>query len=774
MRATQIGFDPSEIGLEGNATIYATVINEGGAAVGEVVVHILDVTDGGSTPIGDPQTISDLGPGASDMVQVSYTVPPGSSDRRIQVVVDPNNTIFESSESDNQATATLARSKSALANLMITTDNVTFAPTMPLVGDEVTLRAVVLNNGATDANDVMVQFTDVTDGGSTPIGPQQTLPLIPAGGSAVIEMSYTATEQAGSRSIRVAVDPSNFIAEGRETDNTATVTLEIHPSDRPNLVVLASNINFSPLTVSANDTVMVRAVILNHGAREARDVVVQFMDVSGGSQVPIGSPQSLARIAPGNAAIATMSFTPPAAGDYTIQVVADPNNFIVESDELDNLATKSLIVGAPPAANLVALSSNIEFVPSMPQDGNLVTIHATVLNNGTSPATDVVVRIEDVTDSASPQLIGKQRLIDSLQPGEEATVQVVYDTTDKAGDRTIRMVVDPLDAIAESDESDNEAITVLTVAPPPAPNLVVDEDNIRFSPLTPSDGQVVTITVTVLNDGQRNANRVEVQLYDNTNGTPVPIGDIQIIGGISAGSSGMAQVPYDTTGKEGERTIQVVVDPANLIAETNEEDNQAEATLTVGPPSDDPSVVPNLVMTSSSVVFTPTQPAPGDVVTLTIRVRNDGAVDASGVVVRVMDVTETPEQVGDDVTIPSIPAGETMTATLSYDTTDKTGSRSLTVSADPDNTITESNENDNTATVTIPLGNGETPPGEPGEGDEPPAEPGEPGEPPAEPGEPDEPEDGDEDANVDNLSSREEPLDPSLNVELAEDLNLRD
>jgi subtilase family serine protease len=393
----------------------------------------------------------------------------------------------------------------------------------------------------------------------------------------------------------------------------------------------------------------------------------------------------------------------------------------------------------------------------------LVTIHATVLNNGTSVATDVVVRVEDISESGTPQLVGKQRLIDSLQPGEEATVQVMYDSTDKAGDRTIRMAVDPANTIAESDESDNEAITVLTVSPPPAPNLVVEENNVRFSPVTPSDGQVVTITVTVLNDGQRNANRVEVQVMDVSNGTPTPIGEIQTIGGISAGGSGIVQVPYDTTGKEGDRKIQVVVDPANLIAETNEEDNQTEATLTVKPPSDDPSVTPNLVMTSSSVTFTPTQPAPGTMVTLTIRVRNDGAVDASNVVVRVMDVTETPTQVGDDVTIPTIAAGETMTATLVYDTTDKQGSRSLTVSADPDNTITESNENDNTATVTIPIDgeNGETPTAGQSAGT------------PVATTAPTSivPEN---EASSDLVDPRQEPPTPGLSVELAEDLNLRD
>ncbi len=767
IRSTQIGFDPSEIGMEGTATLYATVSNGGSARVGEVLVRFLDVTDGGSTPIGEPQTITSIGAASSAMVEVPYTVPSGSSDRKIEVVVDPNNTIVESSESDNQATATLARSKSALANLLITTDNVTFAPKLPIAGDVVTIRAVVLNNGAADASDVVLQFVDTTgnsstSSGGTPIGPQQVIATIPAGGSATVEMSYATTGKMGERTLRVDIDPNNFIAEGRETDNTARLELEVHAPEQPNLVVVAGNINTSPLTATTGEPMIVRAVILNHGVREARDVVVQFVDVGSGSQVPIGAPQTIARIAPGGAGTAQMSFAPQSAGELVLEVVADPNNFIVESNELDNRATKVLTVGAPPAPNLVSLSSNLEFVPSMPQDGNLVVIYATVLNNGTAGATDVVVRIEDVTDLVEPELIGKQRLIDTLPAGEEATIQVTFDTTGKAGDRTIRMIVDPPNTVVESDESDNEALATLTVAPPPAPNLVVSDNSLRFSPISPNDGQVVTMTVTVLNDGQLNANRVEVQVLDVTNGNEVQIGDIQIIGGISSGGSGIAQVTYDTTGLEGERTIQVVVDPVNLIAETNEEDNQIEATLTVNPPADDPSVQPNLVISSTSVVYTPTMPMPGDVVTLTINVTNDGAAEANGVGVRVMDVSgATPVQVGDDVIIPVIAMSETMSVTMPYVTTDLEGNRTLTISADPENTIVESNENDNTATVTIPLGGGGDDPGEPTE--------------PTDPAEPTLPtESASETATLDGVDPRLEPSAPGLNVQVADDLDKRD
>ncbi len=707
LRSTAIGFDPPEAGSEGTVVVYATVLNDGDMGVGEVVVQFLDVTDGGSTPIGEPQTISAIGPGGSGLVQVTYAVPAGAADRKLQVVVDPNNTIVESSESDNQSTTTLKRSKAALANLALTIDNVTFSPATPIDGDTVTIRAVVFNNGAADAQDVVVQMTDTTGDGA-PIGPQQVIPAIPAGSSATVEVTYVTTGKAGTRSIRVAVDPNNFIPETSDTDNTATVSLDIGLAGRPNLVVTGGNVNFSPVAPTSGQAVTVRAVILNHGAREARDVVVQFVDVSGGDQLPISTPQTISRIAPGAAATAQVVYpTDGLQGERTLQVIADPNNFIVESNENDNRAVKPLIVGAPPAANLVMLSSNVDFVPDAPQDGNLVTIHATALNNGSASATDVVVRIEDITTAGAPELIGKQRLIDALAPGEAATVQVTYDTTDKAGERRIQVTLDPANTVPESDEQDNSAIVPLTVAPPPAPNLVVSENNVRFTPVAPSDGQVVTITVTVLNEGQRNASRVEVQVMDTTNGTPVPIGDVQVIGGIPAGGTGIAQVTYDTTGKEGDRLIQVTADPANLISETDEDDNQVEVKLTVGPPSAGPGELPNLSLTSGSVVISPTMPAPGDIVTLTIQVANTGEGDANGVVVRVTDTTDGDSApVGDDITIPTLAAGEVYTVEVAYDTTDKTGSRTLKVEADPDNTIEETSEFDNSTTVTIPLNGG--------------------------------------------------------------------
>ena len=351
----------------------------------------------------------------------------------------------------------------------------------------------------------------------------------------------------------------------------------------------------------------------------------------------------------------------------------------------------------------MALSSNVEFEPAKPTDGDLVTIFATVLNDGTATATDVVVRLADITDG-TPELIGKQRLIDTILPGESATVQVTYDVTDKQGDRKIQFSVDPNNTISETDESDNVALVTLTVAPPPAPNLLVKESNIKFSPASPVEGSEVTISVTVLNEGPLDANMVEVMFADVTdgNGSGTPIGSLQTIDHIPSGGSGTAQVTYDTTGKVGDRNIQVTADPNNQIAETDETDNQAETTLSILPPEEDEPGTPNLVVTSSDIIFDPSDPKAGDVVTVTVVVSNSGDVDASNVVVRFSDETDdSSEQIGTDQTIASIAAGESGTASVSYDTTEKTGERTIHVSVDPDNAISESDETDNEATATL-------------------------------------------------------------------------
>ena len=397
-------------------------------------------------------------------------------DREIQVVVDPTNAVPESSESDNEATATLSMIEQPSANLVIVEENITFSNPAPVDGDSVLVSALVLNTGTADAADVTVQFADTTDSDAAPIGAQQVIPVLPAGGSAIVQVTYDTSGKAGERDIEVTVDPNNFIPESKTSDNTASRTLEVNAAALPNLVVSSGNIGLKPPAPTDGQPVSVQAAVFNHGAAGARDVVVQVMDITEGNPSPVGAPQVIPRLAAGSSGSVVVVYdTAGKQGDRILQVTADPNNFIRETDESDNTADKTVAVSPPPAPNLVALSSNVEFDPADPQDGRLVAVRATVINNGTAAATDIVVLLSDVTGGEAEQ-IGQARLIDSLAPAASATVQVQYDTTGKQGERRIQFEIDPNNTIAESNETDNKTVALLTVAPPPAPESGPDRE----------------------------------------------------------------------------------------------------------------------------------------------------------------------------------------------------------------------------------------------------------------------------------------------------------
>ena len=100
----------------------------------------------------------------------------------------------------------------------------------------------------------------------------------------------------------------------------------------------------------------------------------------------------------------------------------------------------------------------------------------------------------------------------------------------------------------------------------------------------------------VRHQGSEDVGEVVVQFLDATGDKAVPIGPSQLIAGIAAGSSGVAETVLDSKGRTGERKIRVVADLSNLISESDEEDNQAEATITITPPA-----IPNLVIESKNV-----------------------------------------------------------------------------------------------------------------------------------------------------------------------------
>ena len=109
---------------------------------------------------------------------------------------------------------------------------------------------MVFNDGAVQANNVVVQVVDTTDSAlSEPIGDPQIIDVLAPGESSTIEVTYDTSGKSGSRKITVSADPQNAIAELDEDDNDATATLELTSPPLPELTVSSTNVASTRLSL---------------------------------------------------------------------------------------------------------------------------------------------------------------------------------------------------------------------------------------------------------------------------------------------------------------------------------------------------------------------------------------------------------------------------------------------------------------------------------------------------------------------------------------------
>jgi subtilase family serine protease len=256
---------------------------------------------------------------------------------------------------------------------------------------------------------------------------------------------------------------------------------------------------------------------------------------------------------------------------------------------------------------------------------------------------------------------------------------------------------------------------------------VVKPAALVFDPITPTVGSPVTITLTVTNSGEAPATDVIVEFVDSTGDGAEVIGRQMITGTLPAGRNGRARLVYDTTGKQGVRTVTVTADPDNTITESDETDNQTSGTFTLtqasgltntatvsapaalAPAEQTALDQPNLVITNEDVnIFQADYVAVAAVdtnlVTITARLHNRGMVGAGNVVVQFVAMTGQGWQVIGEQQLGLVEAGAEASAEIAVDSEEARGYREVRVLLDPDNAIFEANEADNRASQVVRLG----------------------------------------------------------------------
>jgi|GEM_PF-2425022 len=230
-------------------------------------------------------------------------------------------------------------------------------------------------------------------------------------------------------------------------------------------------------------------------------------------------------------------------------------------------------VPLPP--DLALAAADISFAPAEPSAADQILFTVKVRNIGASVASNVGVWLYDGDPADSGRRVGPDIRLADIAPGKSGTARVGLYLP--AGARQIHVVADPDKSVIESDEANNAAFVGLTVNPTllsPA-DLAVAETDISFATPDVSCPNRVVIKAVVHNRGETVAGNVVLRVL---------AGDAQLGGDFTLDKVfGLGQYLFqlDTTLKPGINVVTVKVDPNNQVAESEEDNNVAQSSITV-------------------------------------------------------------------------------------------------------------------------------------------------------------------------------------------------
>ncbi len=451
----------------------------------------------------------------------------------------------------------------AMADLHLNASDIGLNNTQPEQFEDVQVTATVHNGGNALASNVTVAFLD-----GTAMLNQTTLPVILAGGSAqaLVNLNFSS---GGPRSLRVVADANHTVEELDESNNTATLTVD---------VTSLYGFRFeSPVNRTAVQPGFAYAFILNAISEGTGDNLV---NLSVGT-LPVNwiaslAPTNLTLAPAGTSGDSNTSFfsvttdVSVGVGAYDIEVAG------VSANNSRNTAkiVFTVIIGGQYGASLFPKSGAQNVTAG---DTAIYTLE--VINAGNSPDTF------DFTTTSAPAgwtVTLTRATSPPLQPNGRTTFSVTVRSPNAAAQGDNATVT--LTARSQNDTAKNDtAVFVTTVV---VPDLVVDAiqffracaGEAFFGAPSLIQGENSRIQVTVRNaaeNAQVSSLRVRFWVEGTFTDVPTTIGPDGL---------GYANYTYAYTAG-GAKTVTADVDPGDLISELSESNNQLTGQVTVKDPS---------------------------------------------------------------------------------------------------------------------------------------------------------------------------------------------
>jgi uncharacterized repeat protein (TIGR01451 family) len=249
---------------------------------------------------------------------------------------------------------------------------------------------------------------------------------------------------------------TNQIAYQYDAGDGANVNLDqitVGPTAVVKADLSVTDITWNPASPVEGQAVTFAAVVKNSGTGPTANSLHKVTFVVGGTIVSTAS--ATTSIAAGGQTTLTASTTWTSGfGTYQVTANADPDNTIAEFSDANNSRAESVSLTQIPGPDLVvtAISSS----PSNPSVGQAVSFTVTVKNQGLDPATgSIAARVLAGTTSLNGSSVGP------LGSGSSVTITISGTWSAVNGSTTVTGTADPMNTVAESNETNNTNTAVV-------------------------------------------------------------------------------------------------------------------------------------------------------------------------------------------------------------------------------------------------------------------------------------------------------------------------
>ncbi|MFG2279639.1 CARDB domain-containing protein [Streptomyces asoensis] len=217
----------------------------------------------------------------------------------------------------------------------LTVTTLDWTPATPSERDAVTVRAAVRNAGTARSAATTVEVSvEGTVAGSAAV------PALDPGASATVDVA-TGARPAGSYGVSAVVDPRGTVPELDDSNNSRTATDRLVVTQAPGPDLEIGSITTSPPNPAVGQAVSFTVAVHNRGTSAAPAGSVTRLQA--GSTTLNGTTGQVAPDATVNVAVGgTWTAT---AGGATLTATADATNAVAETNENNNVLTRSLVVG---------------------------------------------------------------------------------------------------------------------------------------------------------------------------------------------------------------------------------------------------------------------------------------------------------------------------------------------------------------------------------------------------------------------------------------------